>query len=215
MRVYFTRALASVAALTLTSLAIGGSTINTDLLDPMHDRPGLSVGDKAPDVKLMTTDGEEVDLSTLYADGPLVVTFYRGGWCPHCNKALKGWAGRYDEITDAGGQFIAVTPEKPENAVNTLEKAHAGYRVLIDPEGDVGKAFRVQFQVDPKTKKKYKNYGIDVEASNVNGRWELPAPATFVIDTDGVIRWAYASWDYRADSRAKPDEVIAAVKALE
>ena len=120
-----------------------------------------------------------------------------------------------DDLTSAGGRFIAVTPEKPENAEETIEKAQAGYRVLIDPEGDVGKAFRVQFALDAKTKKAYKNYGIDLEQANVNGRWELPAPATFVIDTDGVSRWAHAEWDYSTDHRADPDEVIAAVRELQ
>jgi len=208
------RAIAPAAALALTAFAIAGAQVNTDLLDPESESPGLTVGDAAPDVALMTTDGDAESLSALYKDGPLVVTFYRGGWCPYCNKALKGWAGRFDELTSAGGRFIAITPEKPEDAIETLEKANAGYRVFVDPQGDVGKAFRVQFELDAKTQKKYKGYGIHLEESNASGRWELPAPATFVIDTHGVIRYAHASWDYSDKARANPDEVIAAVREL-
>lgn len=212
MRLTSPRILAPVAALALTSLAIAGATVNTDLLDPKTEAPGLKVGDHAPDVTVISTDGEEFKLSSLYASGPLVVTFYRGGWCPYCNTALQDWAGRFDDLRSAGGQFIAITPEKPEDAQETLEKANAGYRVFIDPEGDVGKAFRVQFELEQKTQKRYKNYGIDLEQANANGRWELPAPASFVIDTDGVVRYAHATWDYSAKARARPDEVIAAVR---
>ncbi len=215
MRLKFIDSIAPLASLALVSLAVAGASVNSDLLDPATESPGLAVGDAAPDVALVTPEGEEIDLSGLYADGPLVVTFYRGGWCPYCNMALKEWAGRFDDLTAAGGQFIAITPEKPEDAQATIEKANAGYRVFIDPEGDVGKAFRVQFEVDAETRKAYKNYGIDLEKANANGLWELPAPATFVIDTKGVIRWVHAEWDYRADHRAEPDEVIAAVRDLD
>jgi len=215
MRFRFIESIAPLASLVLVSLAVAGASVNTDLLDPATESPGLAVGDAVPDVALVTPEGEEIDLSGLYADGPLVVTFYRGGWCPYCNIALKEWAGRFDDLTAAGGQFIAITPEKPEDAQTTIEKAEAGYRVFIDPDGEVGKAFRVQFEVDAETRKAYKNYDIDLEKANVNGRWELPAPATFVIDTDGVIRWVHANWNYKADQRAEPDAVIAAVRGLD
>jgi peroxiredoxin len=214
MHPLLTRTLAPITVIALASLAFAGAGVNTTLLDPATESPGLSVGEKAPDVRVTTTSGEGVLLSSLYADGPLVVTFYRGGWCPYCNKAMAGWAGRFDDLTSAGGQFIAITPEKPEEAIETMEKAKAGYRVFIDPEGDVGRAFRVQFELDAETQKKYKGYGIHLDESNVSGRWELPAPATFVIDTDGVIRYAHASWDYSDKARANPDGVIEAVRKL-
>lgn len=212
MRLTSPRILAPAVALALTSIAIAGAKVNTELLDPKTEAPGLKVGDHAPDVMVTTTDGESVKLSSLYADGPLVVTFYRGGWCPYCVIALKDWAGRFDDLTSAGGTFIAITPEQPEDAQETLEKTDAQYSIYIDPAGDVGKAFRVQFELEQSTQKRYKEYGIDLEQANVNGQWELPAPASFVIDTEGVIRYAHASWDYSAKARAKPDEVIAAVR---
>jgi len=212
MRLTSPRILAPVAALALTSIAIAGAKVNTDLLDPKTEAPGLKVGEHAPDVMVTNTDGESVKLSSLYAEGPLVVTFYRGGWCPYCNTALMDWAGRFDDLNSAGGNFIAITPEKPEDAEETMEKANAGYRVFIDPDGDVGKAFRVQFELDQKTQKRYKGYGINLEQANLSGKWELPAPASFVIDSDGVIRYAHATWDYSAKARANPDEVIAAVR---
>jgi len=204
----------TVCALAIGAVALASDSPNTRLLDPGTESPGLKIGEHAPDVTLVAPDGEEFDLSALYARTPLVVTFYRGGWCPYCNRALKAWAGRFDELIAAGGQFIAVTPETPENAIDTLENANAGYRVFIDPEGDIGKAFRIQFELDPETVRKYKGYGINLDCANASGRWELPAPATFVIDTEGVIRYVHAEWDFSTAARANPDEVIDAVRGL-
>lgn len=180
------------------------------LLDPSKDSPGLKVGDKAPDVALRSADGATVKLADLYAKGPVVVTFYRGGWCPFCNKALSQWAGRMDDLEAAGGTFVAISPETAEHAKKTIEKSKMDEMVLVDTQGEAMRRFRVGFELTPETQKKYKGYGFDLETWNAFGRWELPAPATFVVDRDGTITWVFADWDYK--KRADPDEVIAAVK---
>lgn len=180
---------------------------------PTGAKPGLNVGTKAPDVTVITLEGESVQLSTYYSKQPLVLTFYRGGWCPICTKALSGWQSKLDELTDAGAVFLAVAPEKTENAQKTKENGHLAYTVVTDPSHDVAKAFGVHFTVDDETRAKYKGFGLDVAASNTSGTWELPAPATFVIDRDGVIRYAFADWDYR--KRADPDEVLEVIRSLD
>ncbi|CAN5787519.1 hypothetical protein BH11PLA1_BH11PLA1_15900 [soil metagenome] len=174
--------------------------------------PGLAVGTAAPDAVVTGMDGKPVALASLYKNGPVVLTFYRGGWCPFCNKALAAWGPKIDELKAAGGTFIAVTPEKAANAEQTRDKAHADYAVYSDGALAAAKAFRVHFAVDDATKAKYEKFGLDVGASNQSGTWELPAPATFVIDRAGVIRWAFADWDYK--QRADPADVIAAVKQI-
>ncbi|MBE7506929.1 MAG: DUF3179 domain-containing protein [Planctomycetia bacterium] len=174
--------------------------------------PGLSVGEKAPDVALTTLEGKAVHLASLYKDGPVVLTFYRGGWCPICNRALSSWRDKLGALEAAGGKFVALSPEKPDHAAKTIEKGHLNFTVLGDPRHEAAKAFRVHFTVDEETKAKYKGFGLDVAESNVSGTWDLPAPATFVIDKGGVVRYAFADWDYK--KRADPDEVIAAVKTL-
>jgi len=174
--------------------------------------PGLAVGTKAPDVAVTGIDGKTVQLASLYKDGPVVLTFYRGGWCPFCTRALSAWHDKMDALRAAGGTFIALTPEKPDLAAGTREKAKGDYAVYSDGAFAAAKAFKVHFVVDDATKAKYQQFGLNVGESNVSGTWELPAPATFVIDKNGVIRWAFADWDYK--KRANPDDVIAAVKAI-
>lgn len=174
--------------------------------------PGLAVGSKAPDVAVTGIDGKTVQLASLYKDGPIVLTFYRGGWCPFCTRALSAWHDKMDALRAAGGTFIALTPEKPDLAVATREKAKGNYAVYSDGDFAAAKAFKVHFVVDDATKAKYQQFGLKVAESNVSGTWELPAPATFVIDKEGVIRWVFADWDYK--KRADPDEVIKAVKAI-
>lgn len=180
--------------------------------EPQPAVPGLAVGTKVPDVDVTGIDGKPVQLSSLYKDGPIVLTFYRGGWCPICTRALAGWQGKMDALKAAGGTFVALTPEKPDLAAATREKVKADYLVFTDGDFAAAKAFKVHFAVDDDTKAKYQQFGLKVAESNISGTWELPAPATFVIDKSGVIRWAFADWDYR--KRADPDEVIRAVQAL-
>jgi len=181
--------------------------------DSSDDGPGLAVGAEAPDVTLYTRSGEPVQLASLIEEGPIVLMFYRGGWCPYCEGALTEWQERLGELQSAGGTLIAVSPESPDHAAETVEKNELSFRVLGDPDHSAAEAFRVGFSVDDATKTKYEGFGLDVGSWNASGEWNLPAPGTFVIDTDGVIRWAWADWDYK--QRAEPDEVIAFVRTME
>lgn len=175
---------------------------------------GLKVGDRAPkDVALLTADNESVSLADMYAKGPVVVTFYRGGWCPYCTKALAGWEEKMPELKAAGATFVAVTPESPANAGATATKAQLSMMVLSDSDMSAAKGFKVYFDMDEQTIERYKGYGLDLPATNASKQWSLAAPATFVIDRGGMVRYAFADWDYK--KRANPDEVIAAVKALQ
>lgn len=192
--------------------AFGASAAAADNDKYPDHTPGLAVGTKAPEVVVTGVDGEPVRLSTLYERGPIVLTFYRGGWCPICTRALAAWRDKLGALDAAGGTFVALTPEKPEIAAATREGVKTEYEVYSDGSHEAAKAFNVHFVVDDDTRSKYEKYGLHVDKANVSGTWELPAPATFVIDAEGVIRWAFADWDYT--KRADPDEVIAAVKAL-
>ncbi len=182
------------------------------LLNPETDAPGLKVGDKAPDIVVLNANGASVDLGDLYKQGPVVVTFYRGGWCPFCVRALKDWSGRIDELNAAGGTFVAISPETREHAIETGEKVDGDWLVLVDTNGEAMRAFNTGFALDPATEDRYRGFGINLDDWNTSGEWELPAPATYVIDRDGVIRWAFADWDYK--KRADPDLVIAEVRKL-
>lgn len=196
----------------LSGALVGAESADSPaLMNPNTDPPGLAPGAEAPDGVVVDVDGKQVSMADLYASGPVVVTFYRGGWCPFCTKALRDWEQAVTDVAEAGGTFVAITPETVDHASNTREKFAPSVTVLSDPDGRVAMAFRVAFEMEPELQTKYKGYGVDLASRNASGRWELPAPATFVIGRDGVVRWAFADWDYR--KRADPQEVIAAVRS--
>jgi len=185
------------------------------LLDPETDVPGLPVGAAAPDAALKNQEGETVRLSELYDGGPVVVVFYRGGWCPYCNKQLAAWAPKVKELESEGYQFVAISPETKEHAYDTISKTTLGGIALTDTAGEAMRRFRVGFELTRETVEKYKGYGINLDSWNAFQRWELPAPATFVIDQEGVIRWSHANWGYQNEDRAAPEKVLAAIRDLD
>ncbi len=181
-------------------------------LDPKTQQPGLTPGERAPNARLVNVEGDEVELDDLWSSGPTVVTFYRGSWCPFCTKALSRWQDKLPDLEEAGGQFVAISPETREHSIETVDMTDATYLVLSDSSGEAIRNYRVAFELEERTQKKYRGYGIDLEKHNQIHRWELPAPATFVVDRDGVVRWAFAEWDYK--KRAKPKDVIEFVEAM-
>jgi peroxiredoxin len=175
--------------------------------------PGLPIGAKAPDAELMTPAGEIVRLSSLMGEQPVIIVFYRGGWCPICTRTLAAWQDKIGDMQAAGARLIAITPENPSHAGETITNWSLDFTVLSDPQHDAARAFNVLFTVDPKTRDKYREMlDLELEEWNASGTWELPAPATLIIDRDGIIRYIHADWDYR--QRADPDEVLAALNAL-
>lgn len=174
---------------------------------------GLLAGDRAPDATLQTGDGREVRLSEVYAGGPVVLAFYRGGWCPYCASELKEWQGRLDELHSLGAELIAITPEAPGYASQTVSKHGLGFMVLSDVNGEAAAGFDLGFTVDEATAEKYRGYGIDLEQVNARKNWELVIPATYLIDEKGIIRYAYVNEDYT--KRADPGEVLKVLRRLD
>ena len=169
-----------------------------------------SEGSAAPDFALPNAHGEPVASEALWEDGPAVVSFYRGGWCPYCNIELKALQDRLPEIKALGARLVAITPETPDNALSTQEKNEIGFDVLSDDGNRVASAFGLTFRLPDAVKDLYKGFGIDLEASNGEASQTLPVPATFVIGKGGTVLKAFVDADYTR--RAEPDEIIAALK---
>ena len=172
----------------------------------------LAVGARAPDFELPDIDGGTVRLSDLLTSGPVVLTFYRGAWCPYCNTSLQGFQAELGEILDAGGYLVAVSPQAEIGSQEMAETNALSFPVLSDAGNRVSRAYGLVFQVDESTKAQYQAVGIDLEAVNGSDAWELPVPATYVIDEAGIIRAAFVEADYT--QRADPRDVIDALRTL-
>jgi len=174
--------------------------------------PGLKLGETAPDFTLPDSTGRKVSLSALLKDGPVVLVFYRGAWCPFCNMHLHALNESLPEFRRHGAQLVAITPQKPDRSAEQLKKKDYPFLVLSDLDNGVMKAYRLLYQLDPELVKVYKKFGLDVESFNGPGRNVLPVPGTFVIDQKGIVRARHADTDYT--QRMEPAEIIKTLKAL-
>lgn len=170
-----------------------------------------NVGDKAVDAALMSWSGEQVKLSDMWADGPVVLTWYRGGWCPYCNLSLQALEKSLNKIQGEGAKLVALTPELPENARDTAEENNLSFLVLHDKENRVAHEYGILFTLPEAIAPIYRDR---LALPQVNGydTLELPLAATYVIDQQGVIRWAFLDADYK--NRAEPADVVEAIKQL-
>ena len=168
-------------------------------------------GSAAPAFSLPNAVGETVAADTLWAEGPVVVSFYRGGWCPYCNVELRALQQRLPEIEALGARLVAITPETPDNALSTQAKNEIGFDVLSDGGNEVASAFGLTFRLPDAVNDIYKGqFGIDLEACNGESSQTLAIPATFVIDKGGAVLKAFVDADYT--KRAEPDQIIDALK---
>ncbi|MEM9668045.1 MAG: peroxiredoxin-like family protein [Pseudomonadota bacterium] len=167
-------------------------------------------GDQLPDATLTDATGKTVKISDLLAKGPLVITFYRGGWCPYCNLELKAYQDLLGQIQALGGQLVAVTPEKPDNSLTTVEKNELSFPVLTDDGNSFAKALGIVFELPPELQKLYGGFGMDLPQLNAGSGWTLPIPATIVVAGDGTIKLADVDRDYTR--RLEPSLALEALK---
>ena len=176
------------------------------------EQQALGVGDHVPDIILPNATGQMVSIASLWQRSLLVLTFYRGGWCPYCNLELKAWQQNLDLLTSLGANLAAVSPQTPDNSLSTTEKNQLLYPVLSDSHLQAATALGITFEMPPDLSEVYRSIGNDLPVLNGNDRWALPLPATYVIGRDGRILYAHIEADYR--ERAEPAEVIAAIKQV-
>jgi peroxiredoxin len=170
-----------------------------------------SMGDEAPGFELTNQSGEVVSLASLLEQGPVVLLWYRGGWCPYCNLTLRAYQERLDDIGARGATLVALSPELPDRSISTAEKEGLGFQVLSDVGNAVAREYGVVFSLTEGVQENYeKAFGLS--AFNGDDSGELPLAATYVIDRSGIIRWAFLDADYR--NRAEPADVIAALDRL-
>ena len=176
------------------------STLFIQLLLSAQEKPeGLFINSKAPDFKAIDQNGKEIRLKDILKDSVVVLIFYRGEWCPYCNKQLKKLEDSLQLIKEKGARLIAVTPERPEYISKTIEKTKASYPLIYDKDMKIMKAYAVAFEVDDRTVSRYKNADIDLATANgQNEKVYLPVPAVYIISKkEGTITYRYFEFDYR------------------
>lgn len=173
----------------------------------------LGAGDKAVDFTLPNVQGDPVSSKALRERGPVVLSFYRGGWCPYCNLELKALQDVNEEIKELGATLVAISPQLPDKSLSTAQKNELKFEVLSDVDSTIADQFGLTFSVDEELRPIYKEWGVDVAAVNDDPDWRLPLPATYVIAPDGSIVKSFVDEDYTA--RLEPDEILESLRDLQ
>tara|TARA_B100001115_G_scaffold183414_1_gene182200 strand:- start:2515 stop:3117 length:603 start_codon:yes stop_codon:yes gene_type:complete len=174
---------------------------------------GLAIGDQAPLPTLQNEEGQSISLSEALKKGPIVLVFYRGQWCPYCNRHLSALEAIRDSLEMEGAQLFAISPEKPEYLQEMQEKTEAGFSLLYDSAYQTIIAYNLAFLPSAGTRFKYNTIlGARLSEAHGDERELLPVPATFLIDQEGIIRWRHFDPDYT--QRSDPSEVLEALRAL-
>jgi peroxiredoxin len=166
--------------------------------------------EKLPNFSLKNQNGEIKTLDQLLEKGPVVVTFYRGGWCPYCNLELRAYQEVLNNITNAGACLVAITPELPDSSLSTIEKNGLGFEVLSDIDSRYARSIDLVFTLSEELRPIYEQFGIHIEAHNGSGQFDLPLAATYVVAQDGTVISAFVDADYT--KRQEPSMVINVLK---
>ncbi|MFJ2686624.1 peroxiredoxin-like family protein [Pseudomonas sp. NPDC087342] len=170
----------------------------------------LKVGDKAPLFTLKDPDGNPVSSADLLAKGPLVLTFYRGVWCPYCNMELQALQAFLPTLQEAGANLVAISPQIAANSRKSVRTNGLEFPILSDTHNDVAQAFGLRFALPDYLVELYKNLRNDLPTFNDDPSWTLPMPARYVIGRDGVIRYAEVNPDYT--QRPEPEAMLDALR---
>ncbi|MBF2017277.1 MAG: AhpC/TSA family protein [Rivularia sp. T60_A2020_040] len=183
-----------------------------DLLNSGISDISLQAGDRIPSFVLPNAIGKLVDIYQLLKSGLVVISFYRGGWCPYCNLELRALQQALPHIKAYGGTLVAISPQTPDNSLSTVEKNELTFAVLSDVGNQVARQFGLVFTIPEALRPIYQRFGINLPASNGDESFELPIPATYVVNTDGVIIHAFVNPDYT--QRQNPEEIITILKEM-
>jgi peroxiredoxin len=172
----------------------------------------LAVGATAPDFTLPDSRGASVTLSKLVARGPVVVTFYRGGWCPFCDLQLRSYQGVLGEIRARGAELVAISPQTPDYVLSDAEAKQLVFPVLSDVGNRVAREFGLVYHLSDVLQKLQTGFGNPIPKFNGDESWELPMPGTFVLDRDRKVVLAHVDPNFMV--RLEPAAILDALKKL-
>ena len=172
----------------------------------------IGVDDPAPDFALPNATAKSVVLKDLLRSGPVVLTFYRGGWCPYCNIQLRAYQGVFPEITGLGGRLVAISPQLPDNSLDTVNRNALTFDVLSDVGNKVARQYGLVYALPEEIRSALRSNNKPLPSINGDESWELPVPATFVVASDQHVALAHIEVDYR--KRLEPEALLTCLKSL-
>ena len=185
---------------------------NQDLIDRGLADQALKAGDTAPDFSLKDSSGKDVSLRDALAKGPVVLTFYRGVWCPYCNMELQALQDALPEIEARGAQLLAISLQGPENSRKSQRQNKLDFPILTDQGGDVSDRFGLRWTLQDYVIPVFQGFGVELPQIHGTDEWTLPMPARYVIGTDGVIAYAEVNPDYTI--RPEPSDMFPVLDKL-
>jgi peroxiredoxin len=184
-----------------------------DLLDQGVPANSIKVGDPLGPFTLDDATGTPVSLDQVIESGPAVIVFYRGGWCPYCNLALRTYQQQLSPQLGAfGARLVAISPQSPDESLSTVEKAALEFTVLSDPGSRLADRIGIAFQQADEVLAAQRELGLDLTKVNAEGTVRLPRPTVLVVDQDRTVRFVDVQPDYTA--RTEVADIIAALAAL-
>jgi peroxiredoxin len=183
-----------------------------ELIESSQAQRAKKAGDRAPEFSLQDPAGDLVSSRELLAKGPLVLSFYRGVWCPYCNLELQALQASLSDITARGANLVAISPQTMANSRKSQRDNKLDFPILRDVKSEVANAFGIRFALPDYLAETYKTFGNDLAVVNDDPAWVLPMPARYVIGTDGIIAYAEVNPDYTR--RPDPSELLPVLDRL-
>lgn len=172
----------------------------------------VNVDETAPDFALLDAAGKSIILKDLLRSGPVVLTFYRGAWCPYCNIQLRAYQSILPQISALGARLVAISPQLPDNSLDTVNKNALTFDVLSDVGNDVARRYGLVYSLAEEIRSALRSNNKALPSINGDESWELPVPATYVIARDRRVALAYIEVDYR--KRLEPEALLTCLKSL-
>lgn len=194
------------------------ATLNTlmselkNLIDSGIADQAVNTGERFPAFDLPDANNTQHSLEDYLRQGPLVVSFYRGAWCPYCNLEINALQQKLSEITAAGGQLVAISPQRPDKSSEQVATTGLSFDVLSDSGNKLAESCGLVFTLPEALRPIYAGWQIDIPGHNDDDSFQLPIPATYIIDTNGTINYAFIDMDYTR--RLEPDIIIEQLKKL-
>ncbi|MEM8778304.1 MAG: peroxiredoxin-like family protein [Cyanobacteria bacterium P01_G01_bin.49] len=188
------------------------ASATNDLIRQGIAQNSLKCGDTMPNFRLSNALGKTRELQDLLQKGTVIISFYRGGWCPYCNLELRTLQQYLPQFQALGANLVAISPETPDNSLSTTEKNELTFEVLSDVGNQFAKTLGLVFTLPEALRPIYQNFGIDLAAYNGDNSFELPIPATYVVTQDTKIVEAFIEPDYT--KRLDPEAIISTLENL-